>query len=63
MSTPNEVLRRHRNLTCDIRTRVSEPMFNDLTKLAKRRGLSVSVASREAIAEYVEAGKSKPAAK
>jgi hypothetical protein len=65
MSTPttNEVLRRHRNLTRDIRTRVSEPMFLDLNKLAKRRGLSVSDANREALAEYIEASKAKPSAK
>lgn len=57
MSTPNEVLRRHRNLTRDIRTRVSEPMFTDLEKLAKRRGLSISDTSREAYAAFIESNK------
>lgn len=60
MSTPNEVLRRHRNLTRDIRTRVSEPMFTDLGKLAKKRGLSISDTSREAFAAFIEASKEKP---
>lgn len=59
MSTPNEVLRRHRNLTRDIRTRVSEPMFTDLKKAAKKRGFSMSDASREAFSEFIESAKGK----
>lgn len=63
MSTPNEILRRHRKLTRDIRTRVSEPMFTDLEKLAKRRGLSISDTSREAYAAFIDASRTKPASK
>lgn len=59
MSTTPEVIRRHRNLTHDIRTRVTDGMFGDLEKIAKKRGLPLSTSNREAFAEYIEAHKGK----
>lgn len=58
MSTSQEVLRRHRNLTEDIRTRVTKPMREDLQTIAERRGWSLSDANREAIAEFIGTHKS-----
>lgn len=51
--TPTEVLSRHRKLTKDIRTRVPEPMHDDLQKIAARNGWSLSEGFREAVAEFI----------
>jgi hypothetical protein len=57
MSASNEVLRRHRNLTVPLNTRISKEMDSDFTKTAKRLKLSRSVANREAVAKWIESNK------
>lgn len=57
MSTTHEVLRRHRNLTIPINTRVSKDLNGDVVKTAKRLRLSRSAGVREALAKWVEANK------
>jgi len=54
MSTPTEILNRHRNLTEDLRTRTTGEMRQELQAIADRNGWTLSDANREAVAEFVK---------
>lgn len=53
MSNPSDVIRRHRKLTEDIRTRVSTDMREDLQSIAAKQKVQLSDTAREAFAEYI----------